>query len=200
VYPSTNHTLRPIEPKLGTFWQISVDYGMGATAAFLTARAFVRAGACRCINMTGGSLPQELRRVRHTIYFLIEPKDEARAHFASTIRDFADVLLEQTLVSREFADRSPWREPELALAVKLLYLARLREYDPLSSDADATRILGSASITAETFDRWWSIRRPDDVETSEEMQEYLKAVLAKTPATGNEIVDQWLKWLASPSA
>ena len=137
--------------------------------------------------------------MRHTIYFLIEPKNEARAHFSSTIGDFADVLLEQTLVSRDFADRSPWRDPELALAVKLLYLARLREYGPLSSDADAARILGSASITAETFDRWWSIRKPDDFESSEEMHEYLKAVLGKTPATGNEIVDQWLKMLASPS-
>jgi hypothetical protein len=136
----------------------------------------------------------------HTIYFVIEPKDEARAHFSGIGGDLADLLLETTIISRRFADRSPWREPELALAVKLLYLARLREYTFLSSDADATRVLGSDSLTAETFDRWWSLRRPDDYKSSEEMHEYLKAMLGKTPATGNEVVDQWLKVLASPGA
>jgi hypothetical protein len=99
-------------------------------------------------------------------------------------------------VRKHFADRSPWREPELTLAVKLLYLARLREYDPLSSDAEAERVLGSAVVSAEVFDRWWSIRRIE-FDTPEEMHDFLSRVVQKVPSTGNVTVDEWLRRVTS---
>ena len=104
--------------------------------------------------------------------------------------------LNHLIVSRDFGDRSPWRELELTLAVKLLYLARLREYEPLSLDAEAERVLGSAAVSEATFDRWWAIRRIE-FDASEEMQEYLSQVVEKVPASGNVTVDEWIEGLRS---
>ncbi len=135
--------------------------------------------------------------MRHTRYFLIQPKEAAGAHFSSAVSgDLAALMLEPTLTSRDCGGRSAWCEPDIMLVVKLLYVASVRELDPLSSDAEAARVLGSASITAETFDRWWSIRGLN-YEPSEGMHDYLKAVLEKTAVTGNELVDTWLKNLES---
>jgi hypothetical protein len=135
--------------------------------------------------------------MRHTAYFLVEPTSDAQPQFVNALGGFASVLLETVLLSREFTDRSSWREAELTLAVKLLYLARLREYQPLSSDADAERALGSAAISAEVFDRWWSIRRIEFEGASEQMQGFLVRVMRNVPATGNATVDEWLQEMTS---
>jgi hypothetical protein len=76
--------------------------------------------------------------------------------------------------------------------VKLLYLARIREYDFLSSADDARRILGSDAITIEVFDRWWTLREMPWEEPSEHWEPYLAAVSAHVQPTGNPAVDDML--------
>lgn len=130
--------------------------------------------------------------MRHTAYFLIEPKSEALEVFPAVAEDLADLLLEPLMVSRCFAGRSVWRTQELELVVKLLFVARMREYSPLSRDEDAIRVLGSSDVSTALFDRWWSIRRLNVDETSEEMESYLAALYHRVVPTGNEVVDDFL--------
>ncbi len=139
--------------------------------------------------------------MRHTAYFVIEPRSEALRSFPEVLsQEFTEVLSERVLVSREYADRSSWRQAELQQAVKLLFVARVREYEPLSSDAIAEQVLGSAAVSVEVFDRWWSIRLLSFEGRTEEMHEYLVAVAGKVEPTGNEIVDAWVKGLANAGA
>ena len=138
----------------------------------------------------------------HTVFFLIEPNEEALREFPIRAgSEFAEVLLDPLLTSRDYADRSRWREDETELAVKLLYVARLREYTPLAEDEAAKQVLGSEHVSAEIFDRWWSIRRLFLEEgRSEEMQDYLVAVTKKVRPTGNSVVDEWVRGLSSEPA
>lgn len=135
--------------------------------------------------------------MRHTEYFLVEPKVCARNEFpVRTEKTIADILLEPILTSRSYADRSSWRTAEAQLVVKLLYLARLREYVPLAEDEYAIQILGSKAIAENVFDCWWSIRCFAMEEgPSEQMHDYLAARADKVEPTGNQAVDEWLKSL-----
>ncbi|WP_374604964.1 hypothetical protein [Niveibacterium sp.] len=138
----------------------------------------------------------------HTVFFLIEPNKEALREFPVRAGgEFAQVLLDPLLTSRDYADRSNWREDEAELAVKLLYVARLREYAPLTDDKAARQLLGSEHVSTEIFDRWWSIRRLSLEEgKSEEMHDYLGAVTEKVKPTGNSVVDEWVRRLSNEHA
>jgi len=53
---------------------------------------------------------------------------------------------------------------------KLLFLASLREYDPINDDAEFAAVFGSAVISAGLFDRWFVVRRlgiDDDLDALE---------------------------------
>ena len=138
--------------------------------------------------------------MRHTVYLLVEPTANAMREFPLSDGQDADLLLERQLMSREYGDRSPWRKEEVSLVVKLVYLARMREYDPFSNDLDAKRIFGSDAISIQVFDRWWTLREVDFECPSEQMSDYLAAVAMKIQPTGNTVVDEWLNQLNSPKA
>lgn len=86
------------------------------------------------------------------------------------------------------------------MAVKLLYLARVREYEFLSSSPDACRVLGSDSITTQVFDRWWTIREMPWEAPSEHWECYLAAVSTKVEATGHFAVDELLQVISERRA
>jgi hypothetical protein len=131
--------------------------------------------------------------VKHTTYFQIEPSAVALATFPSVlVATEADILLQPVLTSRSWADRSAWCQETVAMTVKLLYLARVREYEFLSSSPDARRVLGSDDITTQVFDRWWTIREMPWEEPSEHWECYLAAVSKKVEATGRIAVDDLL--------
>lgn len=135
--------------------------------------------------------------MNHTAYFLIEPNVGAKLEFPVRAESgISDILLQPILTSRNYADRSAWRVTDSQLAVKLLYLARLREYVPLTDDESALKILGSAVIAEDVFDRWWSIRifRMEEG-PSEQLHDYLAARIEKVEPTGNPLLDEWLKSL-----
>lgn len=136
--------------------------------------------------------------MRHTTFFLIEPKVLALREFP--IRAGADsitLLLDALLTSRNHVDRSKWRESDIELAVKLLYVARLREYTPFADDEAAKKIFGSDRISVDVFDQWWSIRRLAlDEGPSEDMEDYLVALNDKFQPIGNELVDDWVRGLS----
>jgi hypothetical protein len=137
--------------------------------------------------------------MHHTAYYLIEPNVDAFRQFSARIdSEYSGLVLEPWLTSRQYADLSAWHMVDLELAVKLLYLARLREYEFLSEDAKAIHALGSAAISEAVFDRWWTVRRLHLNEgSSEQMEAILGKMLEKVPATGNELVDEWLQTLKS---
>lgn len=128
----------------------------------------------------------------HTSYFLIEPKEVAQLAMPSRVPEYASLLLDPLLTSRTYSDRSIWREGDLQLAVKLSFLAMLREYDFLRSPSASFAILGSEQLTEELFDQWWSIRTLHFEEASEQMEAYLAAVIDQTPPTKSQVVNDWL--------
>ena len=84
-------------------------------------------------------------------YYLIEPRPEAVAHFRNCgDRDFAELLLEPILISNTEGGRSGWRPEDHVLRVKLLFLARIREWSLCASDEDARKWLGSDRVTLRT--------------------------------------------------
>src|SRR5262245_53151215 len=130
----------------------------------------------------------------HTRYYLIEPRADAAARLQGLDPGLVDLLLEPVLISNGEADRSWLGAEEHLLRVKLLYLARLREYQPFASDEDARTWFGSDRVSGNVFDKWWTIRRFGGLDhTDAELLDFLKPLKAKVLPTGNELVDQWLE-------
>ena len=132
--------------------------------------------------------------MQHVAYFLIEPRAVALSVLPARVdKELSARLLEATLTTRSFADRSAWRQFELALAVKLTHVARLRERGPLASDQAALAILGSDRVSAALFDQWWTIRRLAYQGASENKQALLGQFLDKIDLTGNALIDYWVR-------
>jgi hypothetical protein len=134
--------------------------------------------------------------MKHTSFFQIEPTSAARLTFPTVVEaGYAELLLESVLTSRSWVDRSSWRPEAVAAAVKLLYLARVREYVFLSSISDARKVLGSESISIQVFDRWWTLRQIPFDEPSEHWERYLAPVAGHVEATGNGLIDDLVQSL-----
>ncbi|CUI07458.1 hypothetical protein [Massilia antarctica] len=135
--------------------------------------------------------------MRHEVYFLIDPTEAARREFPLRADpDLAMILLDYLLTSRAHYGSYLWGEEEGELVVKLLHLARMREYDGLSDSESAMRILGSDRISVDVFDQWWTIRRLEMEEgPSEDMHDFLIALVDSVIPTGNDVVDDWVKQL-----
>lgn len=139
--------------------------------------------------------------MKHTTYFQIEPTAVALVTFPSVpTAEEADMLLQPVLTSRCWSDRSAWRQEAVAMAVKLLYLARVREYEFLSSSLDAHRVLGSDAITIQVFDRWWTLHEMPWEEPSEHWEAYLATVSDKVEVTGDVAVDDLLRVISQRQA
>jgi len=109
-------------------------------------------------------------------------------------QDFAEILLEPILIRNTEDDRSAWRPEDHILLVKLLYLARIREYSPCASDDAAHKWFGSDRVSGEIFDRWWTIRAPELEGSDEDLAYFLKPMKEKILSTGNSLVDDWVLW------
>lgn len=133
------------------------------------------------------------RDVQRLAYFLIEPRPGAECELAERAgKVLSGFLLAPYLMTRCFKDRSAWRLFDIAIAIKLMYLAQLREYGPLQSDEGARAILGSDRVSADLFDRWWTIRKLEFGGPTEDKQELLGLMLDKIEPTGNGVVDCWI--------
>jgi hypothetical protein len=131
--------------------------------------------------------------MRHIQYYLIEPRPEAVPHFRDCgDQNFAELLLEPVLISNTEFDRSPWRPEDHALRVKLLYLARIREYSPCASDEDARKWFGSDRVSGTVFDQWWKIRTPPLEGSDNDLAEFLGPMKEKILSTDNSLVDAWV--------
>ena len=133
--------------------------------------------------------------MQHLKYYLIEPRPEAVAHFRNHgDRELAELLLEPILISNTEGDRSGWRLEDHALRVKLLFLARIREWSFCASDEDARMWLGSDRVSCTVFDRWWTIRAPPLEGSDNDLAEYLGPMKERILPTGNSLVDAWVLW------
>jgi hypothetical protein len=127
-------------------------------------------------------------------FYVIEPRPEFRQHlWGRTEPDFADILLESVLIRHREGGRTTWRLANYEAKIKLLYLARLREYTPLAADEDAERLLGSARVSVPVFDRWWSIRQMEVEDDAEELVGFLRLMRARVDLPDDELVVDWLK-------
>jgi hypothetical protein len=107
--------------------------------------------------------------------------------------DIADILLEPVLIRNREGGQTVWMPDNYANKIKLLYLARLREYTPLAADEDAERLLRSSRVSTSVFDRWWSIRRLEVENDTEELVHFLKRVQDKVDPPNDEYVAGWLE-------
>jgi hypothetical protein len=130
--------------------------------------------------------------------YLIEPRPALRDQLRGRVEDnFAELLLEPVLLSnKEGRCHSAWRDEDHALTIKLIHLAQVREYTPVSNDKDFERVFGSPRLSEGLFDRWWTIRRLLLDDDTESMRPLLREFLPLVDRTGNELVDQWLDWLS----
>lgn len=131
------------------------------------------------------------------IYLLIEPQPHAHKHFMDLAGEASVLLLEPLLLDPEAKSVGA----VFALA-KLVFLARMREYDPFKSPEDAVRIFGADEISTDVFDRWWTIRHVEYEFSFDEMvKAYLAPVSAKVTTHGDAdlagMVDHWLRKSAS---
>jgi hypothetical protein len=133
--------------------------------------------------------------MQHIIYYLIEPRPEAVTHFRDCgDQDFAEILLERILISNAEADRSAWRAEDHVLRVKLLYLARIREYSPCASDDDARKWFGTDRVSGKVFDQWWTIRTVPFEGSDSELADFLAPMKERILPTDNSLVDAWVLW------
>ena len=134
----------------------------------------------------------------HQMFFLVEARPELRAQ----VQDWADselaeLLLEPQLISQQHGCREITLRESFATRVKLLYLASIRDLEPLNEDAVAERLFGSARITVLVFERWWTVREIGNREDVEGMIDCLRPLVAKVDGTGDAWVDDWLARLRS---
>jgi hypothetical protein len=124
-----------------------------------------------------------------TYYFLIEPRADAREHFTKVVGEDADLLLDPLLLDPEA--KGP---DEVIPLAKLVFLARIREYDCFSSAENAVRVFGSDEISVDVFDRWWTIRDVEYEFSFDEMIEtFLSPIAAKINTHGNAHLTEALK-------
>ncbi len=126
-------------------------------------------------------------------HYLIEPRPEFAEWLQDrTDSDFAQILLETVLIHNEEGGLTTWGNESQATKIKLLYLARMREYTPLTSTEDAMRILGSDRVSTTVFDKWWMIRRVDDKEDAQDLVQFMQPVCNKIDPPTDELVKAWL--------
>ncbi|UXC20509.1 hypothetical protein [Comamonas squillarum] len=134
--------------------------------------------------------------MRQIYYFNIEATNAALDAFPKLLdKGDAELLLEPVLTSRYGGGVGfpLCRSKYLTTLVKLLYLARLREYIFLTASEDAVRILGSDAISTKVFDRWWTLSEMQWDEPSEHWESYLRAFTEKIQLTGDPEVDELLQ-------
>jgi hypothetical protein len=125
-------------------------------------------------------------------FYLIEPRPGLRPHLVGRVdADFASILLDCVLIRNQEGGRTIWTSESHAAKVKLLYVARLREYDPLIADADAERVLGISRVDTEIFDKWWSMRRFVVEEDAAKIEEFIRLVKNKVDVPQDGLVAHW---------
>jgi len=134
--------------------------------------------------------------VRFYAQYLIEPRPELAAWLCGRVEpDLADILLEPAVLVNPEGGRSVWMPQDHALTVKLVYLASLRQYTPLETDAGFEAALGSTRISVGLFDRWWTLRLLPGSDNTESLRQFVVKHLGSVERTGNELVDSWLEWV-----
>jgi hypothetical protein len=136
--------------------------------------------------------------MRYTAFYLIEARPELSERLA-TLKDLdlKELLLDPEMLSNEEGGRSAWLGEDHTLTIKLLFLAQVKEYEPLSSDAVFEEVFGSHRFSAQLFDRWWTIRRLVPTDNAESLHPLLRKFLHLVDRTDNDLVNEWLEWIKS---
>src|SRR3954447_22434105 len=112
--------------------------------------------------------------MRFYAQYLIEPRPELAAWLCGRVEpDLADILLEPAVLVNPEGGRSVWMPQDHALTVKLVYLASLRQYTPLETDAGFEAALGSTRISVGLFDRWWTLRLLPGSDNTEDLRQFV---------------------------
>ena len=130
----------------------------------------------------------------YTAYYLIEPAPslyERLNHLKN--EDLDGLLLDPEVFSNEEAERSAWSEKERASTIKLLFLAQIKQYEPLSSDSNFEEIFGSARLSLQLFDQWWTIRRFTVSDNAKSLHPFLNQFIHLVDQTDSPLVNDWLE-------
>jgi hypothetical protein len=128
--------------------------------------------------------------------YLIEPRHELTAWLHDRVdSELADLLRQPAVLSNKEADRSDWTDQAHVEAVKLVYVASLRQYSGLETDAEFEAALGSPRISVSLFDQWRTIKRLEFDGSIDELLPFLAQHIGSTDRTGISVVDDWLDWV-----
>jgi hypothetical protein len=126
-------------------------------------------------------------------FYLIEPRPELANHLLGQVDpDFAEVLLEPRLYRRQEGGNSAWLHADRLAQAKLVFLASLREYDLVVDDAGFAAVFGSAVVSVELFDRWFTVRRLEVEQELELLEARLREPGLRVEPSGRPLVDLWL--------
>jgi len=115
------------------------------------------------------------------------------------LRDMADILLEPELISHKEGGKTLWWKNDYIQKIKLVFLARIKEYTPLQPNQSFEALFGSARLSIQLFDRWWTIRELYE-ESAESMDEFVEQFIHLVDASESEIVNGWLERFRAGSA
>jgi hypothetical protein len=128
-------------------------------------------------------------------HYLIEPRSELRERLRESAEAYVSAACHSVSWRSTTGGHEGWTEEDRCLRVKFLYLARLREMEGLWTDEQFEAAFGSAVLSGDVFDRWWTIRELAPAGSAEDHRSALQGFLHSIKPTGNEKVDDWLKAL-----
>lgn len=130
--------------------------------------------------------------MRYTVFYLIEARKALEESVNSNdVSDLPDLLLDPVMLSHEESD-SLWMAHDHAHLVKLLFLAQVKEYEPLRDDSAFEDLFGSTELSQELFDRWWTIRRLQLDDNADTLVPLLKQFAHLVSPVKSELVNNWL--------
>ena len=130
--------------------------------------------------------------MRYTVFYLIEARKALEESVNSNDdSDLPHLLLDPVMLSHEESD-SHWTVHDHAHLVKLLFLAQVKEYEPLRDDNAIEDLFGSTELSQELFDRWWTIRRLQLDDNADTLVPLLKQFAHHVSPVESELVNNWL--------
>ena len=128
----------------------------------------------------------------HSKFFLIEPLSAKTPELARFLTEDELLLCSSpSVIGHEFADKSDWTHADICLAVKLAYLAQV--LDIFQDENKRAQIFGSANVSEDVFDRWWSIKPIEYLGRTKEFQQELRSFADSLRVSNSPVVTNWLK-------
>ena len=125
-------------------------------------------------------------------YYLVEPAPQLIEMIRREVpdADFADVLLERLLIPKMHVAGHGMDDVN-ATQLKLAYLSMIRVDRVWDAPDQFQQLFGSSTLSAELFDRWWTLSEVD-TELFEDLEKFVRDALPLIAESADPRVATWL--------